>query len=198
MMVQIGRPAPAFEAQAYAKGKFINVKLADYAGKWVLLFFYPADFTFVCPTELAAVATIQEELSDIGVQTLTCSIDTIFSHKMWDETELSKLVKGGIPYPMLWDVGGNIGRMYGVYDEKSGLNGRGVFIIDPDGNVQALEVTANPLGRNFDETLRKVRALQHIRKTNEAAPAGWQPGDQTLKPGAELVGHVCEIWKPKK
>jgi peroxiredoxin (alkyl hydroperoxide reductase subunit C) len=134
------------------------------------------------------------------VQVLSCSIDTIFTHKIWDETELSKLVKGGIPYPMLWDVGGNIGRMYGVYDEKSGLNGRGVFIIDPDGNIQALEIVSNSLGRNFDETLRQVRALQHIRnsKGTEAVPTGWEPGGQTLKPGAELVGHVCEIWRPKK
>ena len=147
---------------------------------------------------MAAVAALQNELSDIGTQVLACSIDTKFTHKIWDETELSKLVKGGIPYPMIWDVGGQIGRMYGVYDEKSGLNGRGVFIIDPDGNIQALEIVSNSLGRNFDETLRQVRGLQHIRKTNEGVPAGWEPGGQTLKPSPDLVGHVCDIWRPKK
>jgi alkyl hydroperoxide reductase subunit AhpC len=121
---------------------------------------------------MAAVAALQQGLSDIGVQTLACSIDTVFSHKVWDETELSKLMKGGIPYPMLWDVGGQIGRTYGVYDEKSGLNGRGVFIIDPDGNIQALEIVSNSLGRNFDETLRQVRALQHIRNSKGGVGAG--------------------------
>jgi len=147
---------------------------------------------------LAAVAALQKELSDTGTQVLSCSIDSVFSHKIWDETELSKIVKGGIQYPMIWDVGGNIGRMYGVYNEKSGQNGRGVFIIDPDGNLQSIAVLADQMGRNFDEVLRQVRGLQHIRKTDERVPAGWEPGGQTLKPGPDLVGHVCDIWRPKK
>lgn len=126
------------------------------------------------------------------------SVDSRFVHKIWQEEELSKMVEGGVPYPMLSDGGGKIGRLYGVYDEAGGVNIRGRFIIDPDGVVQAMEVLTPPVGRNFDELTRQIQAFQHVRKSkgSEVCPAGWQPGKPTLKPGPSLVGKVWKEWKP--
>jgi alkyl hydroperoxide reductase subunit AhpC len=126
------------------------------------------------------------------------SVDSIFVHKMWDENELSKMVKGGIPFPMLSDPGGTIGTMYGVYDEDAGVENRGRFIIDPDGIVQAYEVLTPPVGRNVSETIRQIQAYQLVRKSkgSEATPSGWKPGKLTLKPGPDLVGKVWTVWKP--
>lgn len=125
------------------------------------------------------------------------SVDSVFVHKMWDENELSKMVKGGIPFPMLSDAGGKVGRVYGVYNEEAGVENRGRFIIDPDGVVQAYEVLTPPVGRNVLETIRQIQAFQHVResKGTEATPSGWRPGKMTLKPGPDLVGRVWEVWK---
>lgn len=125
------------------------------------------------------------------------SIDSIFVHKMWNDHELSKMVDGGVPFAMLSDAGGKVGTMYGVYDEESGVETRGRFIIDPDGMVQGYEVLTPPVGRNIDESLRQVQALQCVRRSNgtEATPSGWRPGKMTLKPGPELVGNVWKEWK---
>jgi len=125
------------------------------------------------------------------------SVDSRFIHKIWNEVELSKMVKGGIPFPMLSDQGGRIGTVYGVYDEAAGVNIRGRFLIDPDGIVQAMEVLTPPVGRNPDELIRQVQAFQHVRETGEATPSGWTPGKTTLKPGPDLVGKVWEVWKPE-
>jgi len=129
---------------------------------------------------------------------LAVSCDTVFTHKVWQESELSKMVKGGVPFPMLSDPGGKIGEIYGVYDENLGLNIRGRFIIDPDGVIQAMEILAPPVGRNVDELIRQIQAFQYVRKSQgtEACPAGWEPGKTTLKPGPDLVGKVWEVWKP--
>jgi len=131
------------------------------------------------------------------VQVLAISTDSRFSHKIWQEIELSKMVKGGVPFPMLSDRGGKVGRMYGVYDPKSGVNIRGRFLIDPDGVIQAMEVLAPPVGRNVNELIRQIKAFQYHRKTGEVCPAGWEPGKKTLKPGPDLVGKVWKVWKPK-
>lgn len=130
---------------------------------------------------------------------LSVSVDSHFVHKVWQEHELSKMVKGGVPFPMVSDAGGKIGQIYGVYDENAGLNVRGRFIIDPDGVIQAMEVVTPPVGRNVSELVRQVQAFQHVRKTKgaEATPSGWQPGKPTLKPGPDLVGKVWEVWKPE-
>lgn len=125
------------------------------------------------------------------------SVDSRFSHKIWQEEELSKMVKGGLPYPMLTDAGGRIGTVYGVYDEEAGVNVRGRFIIDPDGIVQAIEILTPSVGRNVSEALRQLKAFQHVRKTGEATPSGWQPGKKTLSPTPSLSGKVWEIWKPE-
>jgi alkyl hydroperoxide reductase subunit AhpC len=124
------------------------------------------------------------------------STDSRFTHKIWQEEELSKMVDGGVPFPMLTDAGGRIGRVYGVYDEDGGVDNRGRFLIDPDGNIQAMEVMTPPVGRNFAELIRQIQAFQHTRNTGEVLPAGWTPGKPTLKPGPDLVGKVWKIWKP--
>jgi peroxiredoxin (alkyl hydroperoxide reductase subunit C) len=135
-------------------------------------------------------------LKALDVEVLSMSVDSRFTHKIWNEVELSKMVEGGIPYPMLSDQGGRIGTVYGVYDEAAGVNIRGRFLIDPDGVIQAMEVLTAPVGRNPQELLRQVNAYQHVRKTGEATPSGWQPGDKALKPGPDLVGKVWKVWQP--
>ena len=132
----------------------------------------------------------------MGVEFLAISVDSRFSHKIWQEGELSKMVPGGVPYPMLSDAGGRIGQIYGVYDQDAGVDIRGRFIIDPDMIIQAAEILTAPVGRNPAELLRQVQAFQHVRATGEATPSGWQPGKKTLKPGPDLVGKVCEVWSP--
>ena len=145
---------------------------------------------------MSAVAVKYEELKSLGVQVLSMSADSRFVHKIWQEEELSKMVKGGIPFPMLTDAGGKIGAAYGVYDEEAGVNIRGRFLIDPDGVIQAMEVLTPPVGRNIAEMIRQVKAFQHVRATGEATPSGWQPGKADLKPGPDLVGKVWTVWKP--
>ena len=128
------------------------------------------------------------------------STDSRFSHLIWQEEELSKMVEGGVPFPMLSDAGGAVGTVYGVYDEESGVDIRGRFLIDPDGIIQAMEVMTPPVGRNFSELVRQVQAYQLIRETKgaEATPAGWTPGKPTLSPGPDLVGKVWKVWQPEK
>ena len=146
---------------------------------------------------MSAVADRYPEFQDLGVEVLSMSVDSVFVHKMWDEHELSKMVKGGIPFPMLSDGGGRVGTVYGIYDEDAGVETRGRFIIDPEGIVQGFEVLTPPVGRNVNESIRQIQAFQHVRKTKggEATPSGWKPGKLTLKPGPDLVGKVWETWK---
>jgi peroxiredoxin (alkyl hydroperoxide reductase subunit C) len=128
------------------------------------------------------------------------SIDSMFTHKMWDDHELSKMVEGGVPFPMLSDAGGKVGTGVGIYDEDAGVENRGRFIIDPDGVVQAYEVLTPPVGRNVNETIRQVQAFQLVResKGSEATPSGWRPGKATLHPGVDLVGNVWKVWKTEQ
>lgn len=129
---------------------------------------------------------------------ISLSTDSHFTHKIWHEEELSKMVDGGIPWPMASDAGGRIGKVYGVYDDEAGVDIRGRFLIDPDGVIQAMEVMTPPVGRNIGELIRQVQAYQHVRETGEVTPAGWTPGKPTLKPGPNLVGKVWEVWKPER
>ena len=128
---------------------------------------------------------------------LSASVDSIFVHKMWNDEELSKMVEGGIPFPMLSDAGGKVGKVYGIYDEDAGVETRGRFLIDPDGVIQGYEVLTPPVGRNVSESIRQVQAFQLVResKGTQACPSGWRPGKQTLTPGPDLVGNVWKVWK---
>jgi peroxiredoxin (alkyl hydroperoxide reductase subunit C) len=128
---------------------------------------------------------------------LSMSVDSIFVHKMWNDHEISKMVEGGVPFPMLSDGGGKVGAAYGIYDADAGVENRGRFIIDPDGMIQAYEVLTPPVGRHVAETLRQIQAYQYVRasKGTEATPSGWKPGKPTLKPGPALVGKVWEVWQ---
>ena len=143
------------------------------------------------------VAAKYDELKNLGVEVLAISVDSPFVHKMWQENELSKMVPGGVPFPILSDFGGNIGKAYGVYDEESGVDVRGRFIINPEGIIVAMEILTPPVGRNFAELVRQIQAFQHVYNTKgaEVCPAGWRPGKLTLKPSPDLVGKVWEVWK---
>ena len=129
------------------------------------------------------------------MQVLAVSTNSHFAHKIWQETELSKMVEGGFPWPMLADTTGALGRLYGVYEEDAGVDIRGRFIIDPDGVIQAMEVLTPTVGRKVSEAIRQIKAFQHVRATGEVTPAGWEPGKPTLKPGPALVGNVWKEWK---
>lgn len=134
----------------------------------------------------------------MDVEVLSVSVDSVFVHKVWSENELAKMNEEAVPYPMVSDQTGSIGRMYGVYEDEVGVDARSRFFIDPDGNIQGYEVQAPPIGRNMDEAIRQLQALQMVRKAQgkEVAPAGWKPGKETLKPGEDLVGNVWKEWKP--
>jgi len=149
---------------------------------------------------LSAVADKAEAFEKLNVQVLSCSTDSRFVHKIWQEQELSKMVEGGFPFPMLSDAGGKIGSVYGVYDESAGVDIRGRFIIDPDGVVQAIEMLTPPVGRKVAESIRQLQAFQHVRKTKgaEVCPAGWEPGKPILKVVPDLAGNVWKVWKPNE
>lgn len=195
-MLKVGAKAPEFTAKAYKNGEFVNVNLSDYSGKWVVLFFYSGDFTFVSTTELAAIASKFEEFKELGVDVLSVSVDSVFIHKMLNENELSKMLNDNMPFAMLSDHDGHIGRMYGIYDEETGSDARGRFIIDPDGVIESFEVLPPSVGRNVSEILRQIKAYQLVRRTgaSEVTPAGWQPGKKTLNPSPTLVGNVWQEW----
>lgn len=143
---------------------------------------------------MAAVAANSKVLDELGLKVLSISTNSHFVHKVWQEQELSKMVEGGFPYPMLADTTGAIGRLYGVYDEEGGVDIRGRFLIDPDGVIQAAEILTPSVGRNIKELIRQLKGFQHVRETGEVVPAGWQPGKKTLKPGPDLVGKVWQVW----
>ena len=131
----------------------------------------------------------------LGAEVLAISVDSRFVHLIWQDYELSKMVKGGVPFPLLADQGGRVGEIYGVYDEAAGVNIRGRFIIDPDFNIRAMEVLTPEVGRNVSELIRQLKAFQHVVKTGEVTPSGWQPGKPTLTPSPELAGNVWKEWK---
>ena len=147
---------------------------------------------------MSAVADNYAKLQELGAEVFSVSVDSHFVHKMWNDHELSKMVEGGVPFPMISDQAGNVGRAYGVWDEAQGIELRGRFIIDPDGVIQAMEVLTPPVGRKLAESVRQLQAFQLVRETQgkEATPAGWEPGQPTLKPGPDLVGQVWKVWKP--
>lgn len=188
MQTLINTKLPEFKLQAYHNDNFKTVSSNDLNGKWSIFFFYPADFTFVCPTELGDMADKYPEFQKMGVEVYSVSTDTHFTHKAWhDASETIKKIK----YPMLADPTGNFSRSLGVYIETEGMTYRGTFLVNPEGKIVLAEVNDNGIGRNADELLRKVQAAQFIAKNpNEVCPAKWKPGAQTLKPGLNLVGKI--------
>ncbi|GGL20773.1 alkyl hydroperoxide reductase subunit C [Caulobacter rhizosphaerae] len=177
-----------FTAQAYKGGKFVEVSDADLKGKWSVVFFYPADFTFVCPTELEDLADNYATFQRLGVEIYAVSTDTHFSHKAWHDTSPAI---GKIQYTMVGDPSGQITNNFGVMREGVGLADRGTFLIDPEGVIQFTEVTAEGIGRNAIELLRKVKAAQYVAShPGEVCPAKWEEGEKTLAPSLDLVGKI--------
>ncbi|MGA0603329.1 alkyl hydroperoxide reductase subunit C [Caulobacter sp. KR2-114] len=187
-MSLINTEVQPFTAQAYRQGKFVAVSDADLKGKWSVVFFYPADFTFVCPTELEDLEDHYDAFHALGVEVYSVSTDTHFAHKAWHDT--SEAV-GKIRYTMVGDPTGQISRNFGVYIEAEGLADRGTFVIDPDGRIQIVEITAGGIGRDASELLRKVKAAQYVAAhPGEVCPAKWQEGEATLAPSLDLVGKI--------
>jgi len=187
-VTMINTEVKSFNATAFHNGEFVQVSDADLKGKWSVVFFYPADFTFVCPTELGDLADNYEELKRIGVEVYAVSTDTHFTHKAWhDSSETINKIK----YPMVGDPTGTISRNFGVYIEENGLAHRGTFVIDPEGRIQLMEVSAEGVGRDASELLRKIKAAQYIAAhPGEVCPAKWKEGDETLAPSLDLVGKI--------
>ncbi len=177
-----------FSVQAYVNGEFKTVTQNDLKGKWSIFFFYPADFTFVCPTELGDMADKYSEFQKMGVEVYSVSTDTHFAHKAWaDASDTVKKIK----YPMLADPTGHLTRAFGVHIEEAGLAYRGTFLVNPEGQIKLAEIQDNGIGRNADELFRKTQAAQFIAKNpSEVCPAKWTPGAKTLKPGLDLVGKI--------
>lgn len=187
-MSVINTQVKPFKAQALKNGKFIEVSDADIKGKWAVFFFYPADFTFVCPTELGDVADHYEELQKMGVEVYSVSTDTHFVHKAWqDASDTIRKIK----YTMIGDPTGTITRNFECMREAEGLADRGTFIVDPQGVIQAIEITAEGIGRNAADLIRKVKAAQYVAShPGEVCPAKWEEGSKTLAPSLDLVGKI--------
>ncbi len=188
MQSLINTEVKPFTATAYHNGKFVTVPDADLNAKWYLVFFYPADFTFVCPTELGDLADNYAEFQKLGVEIYAVSTDTHFTHKAWHDT--SETIRK-IKFPMVGDPTGTITRNFGVMIEEAGLAERGTFVIDPQGKIQIIEITAGGIGRDAAELLRKVKAAQYVAShPGEVCPAKWKEGEKTLAPSLDLVGKI--------
>ena len=185
----VGSTIKPFNATAFQKGKdFFQVTEQDVAGKWAVFFFYPADFTFVCPTELEDLGEHYNQLQKIGVEVFAVSTDTHFSHKAWSDTS-DKI--GKLTFPFLGDQLHTLSNNFGVLREDSGLADRGTFVVDPDGVIQLVEITSEGVGRNANELVRKIKAAQYVRAhPGEVCPAAWEEGEQTLAPSLDLVGKI--------
>lgn len=187
-MLAINSIVPDFELDAYQTEKIKKIKLSDYKGKWVILIFYPADFTFVCPTELEDAASYYEEVKKLDGEIMSISTDTAFVHKAWHDNSpaISK-----IQYPMLADPTGSTAKMFGTYIEAEGMSLRGTFIIDPDGVLKTVEIHDNNIGRSAKEMLRKLQAAKFVREHKDnVCPAKWEPGEEVLTPGIDLIGKI--------
>ena len=184
----INSQLPEFKVQSYQHGQFKEVSNKDLAGKWSILFFYPADFTFVCPTELGDLADHYAEFKKMGVEIYSVSTDTHFTHKAWHDA--SETIKK-IQYVMLADPTHQLTKAFGVHIDEAGLAYRGTFVVNPEGKIKIVEINDNGIGRDATELLRKVQAAQYVAKhPAEVCPAKWTPGAETLKPSLDLVGKI--------
>lgn len=187
-MVNINDKAPEFTEDAFVNGEIKKISLSDYKEKWVILFFYPADFTFVCPTELGELADNYEKIKSLGAEIISVSTDTAFVHKAWhDNSQTIKKIK----FPMLADPARRVCSKYYTLIEEEGLSLRATFLIDPKGIIKAFEFHDNNIGRSIEETLRKLEAAKYTGEhKGEVCPMNWKPGKNTLKPGLDLVGKI--------
>lgn len=184
----INSKLPDFKLQAYHDNEFKTVTTADFKGQWSVLFFYPADFTFVCPTELEDMADNYGQFKELGTEVYSVSTDTHFTHKAWHDTSPAV---GKIKYPMLADPTAYLTKWFGIYIPEEGLAYRGTYVINPDGEIKIAEVHDNGIGRNSEELLRKLKAAQFVREhAGEVCPAKWTPGANTLTPNLDLVGKL--------
>ncbi len=184
----IGKKVESFKANAYQDGKFIEVSNKDIENKWSVFFFYPADFTFVCPTELQDLSEVYDEFKKLNCEVYAVSTDSHFVHKAWADATPTI---GNIKYPMIGDTTGKITRQFGIMIEETGQALRGTFIVDPTGTIKAYEVHSLGIGRNAEELLRKLQAAQFVHENgDQVCPARWKPGSDTLKPSIELVGKI--------
>jgi alkyl hydroperoxide reductase subunit AhpC len=179
---KLTQPAPDFSGVAVVNGEFKNISLKDYAGKYVVLFFYPLDFTFVCPTEIIAFSDRSDEFRANNCEVICCSTDSQFSHLAWTNTARKQGGLGEMKIPMLADTSLKVSRAYGVLNEEAGIDFRGLFIIDDKGRLRQITMNDLPVGRSVDEVLRLVQAFQYTDKHGEVCPAGWKPGAATIKP----------------
>ncbi len=187
-MSLIGTQVKPFSATAFQNGNFVQVSEADLLGKWSIVFFYPADFTFVCPTELGDLADNYAAFQALGVEIYSVSTDTHFTHKAWHDT--SETI-GKIQYVMVGDPTAEISRNFDVLIPEAGLADRGTFVVDPEGRIQIIEINAGGVGRNATELLRKVKAAQYVANhPGEVCPAKWEEGEKTLAPSLDLVGKI--------
>lgn len=187
-MINIGQKIPNIEIEAFHNNEIKKINLRDFSHQWLIMLFYPADFTFICPTELKEAADSYEEFNKLGAEILSISKDTVFVHKAWyDNSPVIRKIK----FPMLADPTGNLCRLFGTYIEEEGVSLRATFIINPEGIVKSLEMHDNSIGRNIKEILRKFQAAKFVSENNGlVCPASWQPGQETIKPGLELVGKI--------
>jgi len=187
-MVKVGQAIPEFKLSAYHNDGIKTVELSDYRGKWLVLVFYPADFTFICPTELEEMAENYENFKKENAEVISISTDTVYVHKAWHD--VSPAIKK-INFPMGADPSGSISRAFGTYIEEEGISLRATFIIDPEGILRCMEIHDNSIGRSAREILRKLRAARFVSEhPGEVCPASWEPGKNTLKPSLELVGKI--------
>jgi peroxiredoxin (alkyl hydroperoxide reductase subunit C) len=187
-MSLINTDVKPFEATAYKNGKFVDVTEQSFTGKWSVVFFYPADFTFVCPTELEDLQNSYGDFQRLGVEIYSVSTDTHFAHKAWHDTSPAI---GKIEYTMIGDPTQQISRNFEVLIEDAGLADRGTFVVDPNGKVQIVEITAGGIGRDASELLRKIKAAQYVHAhPGEVCPAAWKEGEHTLAPSLDLVGKI--------
>lgn len=194
--VRIGEVVPDYEFEAFHNEEIKGMKLSDFRGKWLVLMFYPADFTFICPTELEEMAALYPTFQKIETEVISFSTDTVFAHKAWHDT--SEAIKK-ISFPMGADPSGKVASAFGTLIEggelpllpDEGLSLRGTFVIDPKGTLRTMEIHDNSVGRSAKETLRKVQAMQYVEANpTQVCPASWEPGDDTLEPGLGLVGKI--------
>lgn len=187
-MVRVGQVIPDFEVDAYQDGDIRKLRLSDYRGKWLALIFYPADFTFVCPTELEEAAKLYPDFKKLSAEVLSISTDTAYVHKAWHDQSPAV---SQIRFPMVADPAGKLCREFGTYMEEAGLSLRGTFLVDPDGVLRTAEYHDNSIGRSGTELLRKLHAARFVRENKgEVCPASWRPGEKTLKPGPDLIGKI--------